>query len=112
MGLLLCGASPSAVRSWFARWAAHSPECLKRFLPDGPVFCSRRKLTIISCAQKLDMNITRIYSANREQGHKGMRKEWTQVIKEDRKVIAFLVLIFFVDCLVLVMDKYIKCIQY
>lgn len=41
-----------------------------------------------------------------------MKKEWKQVIKEDRKVIAFLVVIFFVDYLVLVMDKYIKYIQY
>lgn len=56
------------------------------------------------------MNITRIIQ-HKEQEHKGMKK-WTQVMKEDRKIIAFLVLIIFMDCLVLVTDKYIKCIQY
>lgn len=59
-GVAFVRCPPSALRSWFARWAAHSLECLERFLPDRPAFCSRRKLAIISCAQKLDMNITRI----------------------------------------------------
>lgn len=57
------------------------------------------------------MNINGLYSTKEEQEYKGM-KEWKQVIKEDRKVIAFLVLIFFMGYLVLVMDKYIKYIQY
>lgn len=86
------------------------PGTLKRFLPDHPAFCSRERLTIRSCVQNLDMNITRIIQ-HKEQEHKGMKK-WTQVMKEDRKIIAFLVLIIFMDCLVLVTDKYIKCIQY
>lgn len=59
-GVAFVRCPPSALRSWFARWAAHSLERLERFLPDRPAFCSRRKLAIISCAQKLDMNITRI----------------------------------------------------